>query len=1109
MSEIEQEARKIVLEDIAEVTQGRWTDADIVTFGSYAAKLSIFMSDIDCAIVSRQLEDYCAGRSRLGDGLDDDEDDDNDGELEDPAWKRQRLEATPVEAGSSTHKASTSLTRPPQDIDIETIVIDLTNSATSSRAASSSVIVDLVNDDTSDQNDESKDEKVLEATNSAVESDKNAEDDDEMLLGMTWSIDRSGGHNNDKPVDVGNDNNSQVHQAEVLDEVNGKEGAQSLPDDGEEMSVFGKKRRIDEISGSYQKKESASLLQIDEDDNNSDSDSSNHSLDDEEDISEEDSDEEYVENEDSEGISDDSDVYGLGPVKRRLLQKESASLQRKKIIFERDTAETSASVSTKPASRSSSSTDLPLDLDLTVAHSLPMSRSSSTGQLLSHQSQSPTSQEVIVTLDQNTLDFANYVAYPTAYTYNNNANPAGTSSPHQQQLTAAQEAKQRTKRIKVLRTLTQQLRQHDSILSLELRHRAKVPIIALTHRSAVDCDLSLGLNESETLHLTQAMVNTCGAALYHLSAFLKVFLQQLHLDKPFTGGLGSFKLYVLITQHCLRSPQLIEDKDDPNLGLLLLTFLQYYGQKKHLHSETTIHLSLPQPAKIKNDDHDSSAEQETDVSDEMVSMTVAFSMNNLIAYVQKAFAKAYSALKDACRERINQRRDVSATAPKKRSKGGADEDEDEEDEDSSDEDDSSNGDSSDDGGDSDDLIPRSKAFTGHREKLQQHSLSHSLLARLLVSCHALQQQRAQHLQQCSQYLTQRGSQEDRVQRATHLLEVLQRRTGCMKVHLSLDQADRLLRVRLLSFVDVERALRGDVNNHRNYSNNSNNSSGGNVFNQPSSAGNVFNSFNTAYNNRMYNNGNGNNGQGYAFHDARYHHPPPPSATGGNSNNGSSQDRGSDEKQQLKKRKDSFDYRQRRELFTNNSNNNNTNNSHNQHSGTKKPQKTGYNNNHNGSSHTHGTSSVAEFSRLDVSQLHAQGGVVGGPGSSAEALRALSENLDDSIARLRARRQDQRQQRRQQQQQQQSRSHNLQQQQQQQQRPNSAQKKSLAAFSATTTPAKLTPTSTQRSYTGSAGKRSYQQQKQLQVASSNSTNTPSSNGQSRSTGKKRRRTSSTP
>jgi DNA polymerase sigma len=31
--------------------------------------------------------------------------------------------------------------------------------------------------------------------------------------------------------------------------------------------------------------------------------------------------------------------------------------------------------------------------------------------------------------------------------------------------------------------------------------------------------------------------------------FLKILLQQQDLDKPFTGGIGSYKLYVLLSHH--------------------------------------------------------------------------------------------------------------------------------------------------------------------------------------------------------------------------------------------------------------------------------------------------------------------------------------------------------------------------------------------------------------------------------------------------------------------------------------------------------------------------------------------------------------------------------
>jgi hypothetical protein len=56
--------------------------------------------------------------------------------------------------------------------------------------------------------------------------------------------------------------------------------------------------------------------------------------------------------------------------------------------------------------------------------------------------------------------------------------------------------------------------------------------------------------------------------------FLKVLLNQQRLDTPFTGGLGSYKLYVLVAFHIQRHLQL-GGCDQP--GEVLLSFLFRYG----------------------------------------------------------------------------------------------------------------------------------------------------------------------------------------------------------------------------------------------------------------------------------------------------------------------------------------------------------------------------------------------------------------------------------------------------------------------------------------------------------------------------------------------------
>lgn len=118
----------------------------------------------------------------------------------------------------------------------------------------------------------------------------------------------------------------------------------------------------------------------------------------------------------------------------------------------------------------------------------------------------------------------------------------------------------------------------------------------------------------------QALVNTCPAVI-PLSAFLKVYLAQLQLDKPFTGGLGSFKLYLLLAKHIARYGR-GKEIDMTNLGLLLLSFLQYYGSPDHLSESTVV---------------------------QMGGTIVSFDKTSLLPAVVDAFQRAYQILTARCR----------------------------------------------------------------------------------------------------------------------------------------------------------------------------------------------------------------------------------------------------------------------------------------------------------------------------------------------------------------------------------------------------------------------------------------------------------------------------
>lgn len=81
------------------------------------------------------------------------------------------------------------------------------------------------------------------------------------------------------------------------------------------------------------------------------------------------------------------------------------------------------------------------------------------------------------------------------------------------------------------------------------------------------------------------------AGVHQLSSLLKVLLMQNGLDKPFTGGLGSFKLYVLVGLHTLRLYQIRDAQSVRNdLGHTLLTFLNFYSSRRRLNQSTVLNL---------------------------------------------------------------------------------------------------------------------------------------------------------------------------------------------------------------------------------------------------------------------------------------------------------------------------------------------------------------------------------------------------------------------------------------------------------------------------------------------------------------------------------------
>jgi hypothetical protein len=89
----------------------------------------------------------------------------------------------------------------------------------------------------------------------------------------------------------------------------------------------------------------------------------------------------------------------------------------------------------------------------------------------------------------------------------------------------------------LLKVLFSHLRVMDWMTEVEFRSKAKVPIIYITHRSGIGCDVSMGVTAEDTTQLVLALKDIDADAFLILSTFLKVFLNLLALDKPYNGGI--------------------------------------------------------------------------------------------------------------------------------------------------------------------------------------------------------------------------------------------------------------------------------------------------------------------------------------------------------------------------------------------------------------------------------------------------------------------------------------------------------------------------------------------------------------------------------------------
>jgi hypothetical protein len=119
----------------------------------------------------------------------------------------------------------------------------------------------------------------------------------------------------------------------------------------------------------------------------------------------------------------------------------------------------------------------------------------------------------------------------------------------------------------------------------EVRSRARVPIIALETRIGVDADVALGgHNGTDTSQYAGAILKRY-KSFSPVVLLLKLLLRQTDLDKPFTGGLGSYKLYVLVAYHIERHLK-GGGRDVP--ADVLVSFLFRFGGLGHTGASTNL-----------------------------------------------------------------------------------------------------------------------------------------------------------------------------------------------------------------------------------------------------------------------------------------------------------------------------------------------------------------------------------------------------------------------------------------------------------------------------------------------------------------------------------------
>jgi hypothetical protein len=155
----------------------------------------------------------------------------------------------------------------------------------------------------------------------------------------------------------------------------------------------------------------------------------------------------------------------------------------------------------------------------------------------------------------------------------------------------------RRKKIRILSSIYTLIKSKMPTLKLKLLSKAKIPII-MCEDTISNVSIDVGLHREaydECDHgQTTALVDTIRQrfdGFYAVVLFLKELLNLYDLDKTYAGGIGSFRLYIMVASIYLKK-HATKKKTSCTVEILLM-FFQVYGDPSFLYGSRL--LSLPSP----------------------------------------------------------------------------------------------------------------------------------------------------------------------------------------------------------------------------------------------------------------------------------------------------------------------------------------------------------------------------------------------------------------------------------------------------------------------------------------------------------------------------------